>query len=167
MNILCTICARGGSKGVKSKNTRILNGKPLIVHTIEQAKKWGRASHIIISTDSESIADISKKAGAEVPFMRPAELATDTSGKLPVLSYALYAAEEHYKTKFDVIMDLDPTAPIRKISDLNNCLELFLEKKPDSLFSAVVAPKSPYFNMVEVNSDGYAQLSKKPEKTML
>jgi len=85
MKVLGTICARGGSKGIKNKNIRELVGKPLIAYTIEYFKKWKKADRIVCSTDSKKIADIAKKYGAEIPFLRPAELATNTAPKIPVL----------------------------------------------------------------------------------
>src|SRR5690348_11926756 len=93
-DILLTIAARGGSKGVKDKNIRPLCGLPLIAHTINQAKRWGKAKRIICSTDSEAIADVARQYGAEVPFIRPADLATDTAGKVGVLRHALKAMQE-------------------------------------------------------------------------
>lgn len=160
MNILITICARGGSEGVKGKNIRSLNGKPLIYYTIKQAKEWGKGKHVIVTTDSEDIAKIAKVTGAEVPFLRPAEMATNTISKLPAIRHALKFSEELYKEKYDLVVDLDPTSPIRKLSDLENALNLFLEKKPKTLFSVVPAHRNPYFNMVEEDSEGKAHLSK-------
>lgn len=161
MNILITICARGGSKGVKNKNIKKLSGKPLIAYTIEIAKKWGKAKRIICSTDSENIAKVAKKYGAKVPFMRPKELAIDTSGKLPAIRHAFKMAEKIFNEKYDLIIDLDVTAPIRTIKDLDNCLRLFKKKKPEVLFSVVNARKNPYFNIVEEKDDGFITLSKK------
>ena len=117
-NLLITICARGGSKGVKGKNTRSLVGKPLICYTIKQAKEWGRGKHIVVSTDSEEIAQVAKEFGVEVPFIRPAELATDISGKISAIRHAFIASEKIYREKYDMVMDLDVTSPIRKVSDL-------------------------------------------------
>ncbi len=163
-NLLITICARGGSKGVKGKNIRLLAGKPLIYYTIEQARQWGRAKHIIVSTDSEEIAKVAKDSGAEVPFLRPVELATDESGKISAIRHALIASEKKYKEKFNVVMDLDATSPLRKVPDLENAFELFLDKKPKTLLSVVPAHRNPYFNMVELSSDGKAHICKPSEK---
>lgn len=161
--ILLTIAARGGSKGVKDKNIRELCGLPLITHTILQAKKWGKADKIICSTDSGKIAQIAKEYGAEIPFMRPAELATDICGKLEVLRHALMTVESQSGEKFSIIVDLDPTAPVRKIDDIENCLQLFLEKRPKALFSVTRCRKNPYFNMIEIGPRGYAVMSKKTD----
>ncbi len=147
--ILLTICARGGSKGVKNKNIKNLNGSPLIYYTIQQAREWGRAKHIVVSTDSEKIAKIAKTCGAEVPFLRPKELAEDKSPKLPVIRHALLECEKIYREKYDFVVDLQPTSPVRKIKDLKNCLKLFLKAKPHMLISVSNSDKNPYFNLVE------------------
>jgi len=160
MKIIGTICARGGSKGLPKKNIMPLAGKPLIAYTIEVALKWKKMDKLIVSTDNEEIANISKKYGADTPFMRPAELATDDAGKLPVLQHAVKFCEKEYNTRYDAIVDLDPTAPLRKISDLDNALNKFLNSDADVLYSVCRARKSPYFNMVELDENGYAHLSK-------
>ena len=160
MTILLTIAARGGSKGVKNKNIRPLCGKPLIAFSIEQAKQWGKANHIIVTTDSEEIAGVARSFGAEVPFLRPSELATDFAGKVPALRHALVEMERLTGKNFDIIVDLDPTAPLRAPCDIEKCLQLFLDKKPKTLFSVVPAHKSPYFNMIEFSANGFAELSK-------
>lgn len=165
--ILLIIAARGGSKGVPDKNIRVVGGLPLLVHSILQAKKWGKASHIICSTDSEKIAKVALQHGAEVPFMRPAELSGDKVGKLDVIRHALIKMEEKTGDKYPIIIDLDATAPIRKVTDIDGALSLFIEKKPKTVFSVVVARKSPYFNMVETNAKGYVELVKKPSASVL
>lgn len=166
-NILVTICARGGSKGVSNKNIRLLLGKPLIAYTIEQAQKWGGASEVVVSTDSTKIAELAKKYNAQVPFIRPADLATDESPKIPAIRHALKACEEIYQKKYDIVVDLDPTAPIRKENDIENCYQLFIKKKPKTLFSVVTAHKNPYFNMVEEKStNGFISLCKELPKSV-
>ena len=165
--ILLVIGARGGSKGVPNKNIRELNGVPLIAYTIVQAKKWGKASHVICSTDSDKIAAVALQYGAEVPFMRPGELAGDKVGKIEVIRHALLKMEEKTGEKYPIIIDLDATAPIRKIADIEGALKLFIEKRPKTLFSVVPARKNPYFNMVETNSQGYVELVKKPNVPVL
>jgi CMP-N,N'-diacetyllegionaminic acid synthase len=160
-DILLTICARGGSKGVKGKNLRMLNGYPLIYYTIKQALNWRLAKRIVVSTDSQEIAGIAKKYGAEVPFIRPAKLAKDSSPKLPVIKHAIEECEKIFQEKYDIIMDLDPTSPIRTIKDLNDSLNLFLQKNPENLFSVIQARKNPYFNVVELGKNNCAHLSKR------
>ncbi len=161
MNIICTICARGGSKGIKGKNTKNLCGKPLIAWTIEQAFKWGRAGMVVVSTDNKKIAETAQEYGAEVPFIRPRHLSADDSPKLPVIKHAVAYLEEKEKTKFDYVVDLDPTSPMRSSDDIEKALKLLLENpNANNIYSVCKASKSPYFNMVEVKDDGYCSLSK-------
>jgi len=166
-NILCTICARGGSKGLKDKNIRPLLGKPLIAYTIEQALRWGKAKAVVVSTDSQKIKDIAKKYGAEVPFMRPSELAGDDVGKLDVLRHALVKAEGHYGVTFDALLDLDVTSPVRLVKDIERIVKIFKEKKVDCVFSVVKARKNPYFNMVEEEPNGTVKICKKTPSLIL
>lgn len=160
-NILVTIGARGGSKGVKNKNIRPLDGKPLICYTIKQALNWDKARRVVVSTDSAEIVHISKKCGAEVPFIRPDILAADTAAKLPAIRHALIESERIFDEKYEIIVDLDATAPVRTVKDLDNCLRIFINDRPDTLYSVINAHKNPYFNMVEKNDAGSYVLSKK------
>lgn len=160
--ILSVICARGGSQGVKNKNLKNLLGKPLIAYTIEQLIKWGKFDRFIVSTDSEEIAKVARDRGAEVPFLRPLELATDTSGKLEVLRHALVESEKYYAKEFDALLDLDATAPIRSVEDIENLVNMLKEKRADCVFSVVRARRNPYFNMVEEQPDGTVKLCKEP-----
>lgn len=161
MSILVTIAARGGSKGVKNKNIRPLLGLPLIAHTIRHAQEWGRADKIVVSTDSNQIADVARQFNVDVPFMRPENLATDTSGKLDVIRHALIMAEEIYGQKFDAVVDLDATSPLRQNGDIEGCWKKFCDTNSDVLFSVVQSHKNPYFNMVELNAEGRPELVKK------
>lgn len=160
MKILVTICARKGSKRLENKNIKHLMGKPLIAHTIETAKKWEKADNIIVSTDSNEIANISKKYGAKVPFMRPDYLATDSAPKLPVIKHAIKYLMEEKNEIYDLIVDLDPTSPLRTVEDLDKAYDIMIGKKPKNLFSVCRARKNPYFNMVELNDEGYAHICK-------
>ncbi len=159
-NILCTICARAGSKGVKNKNIRNLSGRPLISYTIAQALAWGKAKKVVVSTDSAAIARIAVQYGASVPFMRPGRLATDAAPKLVSIRHALLESERIFKDRYDIVVDLDASAPIRSVKDIDNCLNIFLRKKADTLFSVVRSHRNPYFNMVEEKADGFVKLSK-------
>ena len=159
--VLCTICARGGSKGVKNKNIKIINGKPLIAYTIEQAKRSELFDHIVISTDSDKIASISEEFGAEVFFRRSDEMSSDLAGKLDVIKDAFIRSENFYKKKFDYLIDLDATSPLRSVEDIKNAFEQFIENDNDNLISAMPSRRSPYFNMVEVNNNGNVYLSKR------
>lgn len=166
-NILIVIAARSGSKGLKNKNIIRLIDRPLIAYTIQQALKWGKAANIVCSTDSEKIARIARKYGAEVPFIRSKNLAGDKVAKMQVIRHALNRCEAVYNTIYNIIVDLDITAPIRKISDLDNCLKLFKKEKPKTLFSVVKAHRNPYFNMVERKEKGKIILCKPTKKTIL
>jgi len=165
--ILCTICARGGSTGVKNKNIRQLCGKPLIAHTIEQAKASGIFSHIVVSTDSEAIAEVAKVYGADVFFKRSAELSNEYAGKLEVIKDAYKRSEEHYGITFDYHFDLDATSPLRDITDIHNAFETFLSGKYEVLQTAMPSRRSPYFNLVECDEHGFIHLSKTPKEPIL
>lgn len=166
-NILCTICARGGSKGVKNKNIKELNGKPLIAYTIEQAKASGLIEHIVISTDSDDIANIAKQYGAEVFFKRSSEMASDTAGKLDVIRDAFKRSEEHYNKTFDYLIDLDATAPLRSVEDIIDSFNQFKKNDNDNLITAMPSRRSPYFNLVEQDKDGKVYLSKKLDSAVV
>tara|TARA_R110002126_G_C10488035_1_gene502898 strand:+ start:10584 stop:11285 length:702 start_codon:yes stop_codon:yes gene_type:complete len=158
--ILCTICARGGSKGVKNKNIRELHGKPLIAYTIEQAKAANIFEHIVVSTDSDAIAETAIKYGAEVFFKREPEMASDTAGKLQVINNAFVKSEAHYNQQFDYLVDLDATSPLREATDITNSLDKLLQGDFDNVITAAPSRRSPYFNMVELNNSGMVELSK-------
>ena len=160
-NILCTICARSNSKGVKNKNIMNLCGKPLIAYTIEQVFRWGRPRRVVVSTDSKKIRKIAKRFKAEAPFLRPARLSGNRSPKIPAIKHALIESEKIFNEKYDIVVDLDPTSPVRNTRDLENCLKEFLKYKPKTLVSVVRSRKNPYFNMVENTKTGRAKLCKR------
>jgi len=163
MRILGTICARGGSKGVRNKNIRHLHGKPLIAYTIECLLGWGKAQRVVVSTDSPEIMQVANDYGAETPFTRPDGLASDAAPKIPVIQHVLRFCEEQEKSKYDIIIDLDPTSPLRRIDDIENALIEFLRTKAQVLYSVTESAKNPYFNMVELDDAGNAYLSKSLE----
>lgn len=159
MKIVATICARGGSKGIPRKNIRLLCGQPLLVHTIEAAKKCKLINRIIVSTDDHEIAEIAREAGAEVPFLRPKELALDNTAKLPVIKHAIQFLESQEGYRADIIVDLDPTSPLRTEKDIEACIRMVMTGEADNVISVTEARKNPYFNMVEI-IDGKVQLVK-------
>ena len=165
--VLCTICARGGSKGIKNKNIRNLLGKPLIAYTIEQAIESKLFAHIIVSTDSDDIADISQQYGAEVFFKRDTALATDTAGKLDVIVDAVLRSEKHFDKSFKYILDMQPTSPLRENNDIVFSFEQFIEDDNDILITVTPSKASPYFSLVEVDKDGIVSLSKKTDKSIM
>lgn len=158
--VLCTICARGGSKGVKNKNIKILNEKPLIAYTIEQARESELFEHIVVSTDSDLIADVATKYGAEVFFKRDAYMSSDTAGKLEVIKDAFIKSELYYQKQYDYLVDLDATSPLRSIDDIKDSFAQFLRENNDNLITAMPSRRSPYFNLVEVGMEGKVSLSK-------
>ncbi|MFX1369444.1 MAG: cytidylyltransferase domain-containing protein [Promethearchaeota archaeon] len=160
MRILGTICARGGSKGVKNKNIRNLDGQPLISYSIRVLKEWGKADRIVCSTDSPEIARIANEYGAETPFLRPKDLASDTAGKLPVLQHALRYCEEEEDSRYDLLVDLQPTSPLRHVADIEQGFSEFLRTTPDVLYSVCESKANPYYTMVELDSDDNARPSK-------
>lgn len=133
--MLAIIPARGGSKGIPDKNIKIFAGKPLIVHTIEAAKKAKGISRIIVSTDSEKIAQIAIRSGAEIPFMRPKRLATDSARAIDNYIYTLSRLNSVAGKKYSHFMVLQPTSPLRTSKDIDNAIQLFFDKKADSVIS--------------------------------
>lgn len=167
MNRICTICARGGSKGVKNKNIRMLLDKPLIAHSIQQAKDSKLFKHIAVSSDSEEILTVARQYGADVLIQRPKELATDQAAKLPVIQHCVSTSEKKTNMKYDVVVDLDATSPLRTVNDLIQAVHLFEENNhATNLISGSPSRRSPYFNLVEVNELGYACLSKQIDQTI-
>ncbi|CAI2717001.1 acylneuraminate cytidylyltransferase family protein [Nitrospina watsonii] len=158
MTTIATLCARGGSKGVPRKNILPILGKPLIAYTIEQAQACTLIDRVYVSTEDAEIAEVARQAGAEVPFMRPAELATDTAAKIPVIEHLVNGV---IQTGVDVrtVVDLDPTSPLREVADIEACIHL-LDDDTDVVITGYEAEKNPYFNMVEQQPDGYYGLVK-------
>ena len=152
MTTIASICARGGSKGVPGKNIRPLLGKPLIAWTIEQALKVPAIERVVVSTDSPEIAAVAEAAGARVPFLRPAELATDSAPKVPVIRH-LVDRENTSGIAVSRVVDLDPTSPLREVTDIEACLGL-LTDDVDVVITGYGAEKNPYFNMVEALPGG-------------
>jgi CMP-N,N'-diacetyllegionaminic acid synthase len=162
MKNLCTICMRGGSKGVPNKNMRELHGKPLMAYTIEQALQSELFEHVVVSSDSLKIIEMAKSFGAEACFVRPADLATDEASKLPVIRHAFIESERHYGQQFDVLVDLDVTSPLRLVQDISGAYDQFQEEDADMLITASPARRNPYFNMVE-KVDGRVDIVKQME----
>ena len=164
MKRLCTICARGGSKGVPNKNIRQMVGKPLIAHSILQAQSSGLFEAIAVSSDSMKILDISKKFGADYSVLRPPELASDLAPKLPAIQHCVNEVETLSGEKFDVIVDLDATSPLRITKDIEGAVKLLEDKNVSNVITGCPARRSPYFNLVEQDERGCVHLSKPPEQ---
>ena len=167
MRVVALICARGGSKGVPGKNVRKFVGKPLIVWAIECALAVARINRVIVSTDSEEIACVARKAGAEVPFMRPTELAQDQSPEWSVWRHALTYLKENEGNYPDALIVVPATAPLRTTEDLERCLAEFGKGRADVIITVTDANRSPYFNMVKELPDGTIGLVIPPTGTIV
>jgi N-acylneuraminate cytidylyltransferase/CMP-N,N'-diacetyllegionaminic acid synthase len=162
MKRICTICARGGSKGVSGKNIRDMAGKPLIAYSILQAKSSGLFEKIAVSSDSRTILDAAQEWGADCLIERPVELATDNSSKLPAIRHCVEEAEKVLNNNFDIVVDLDVTSPLRTTDDIRGAVELLEKKNVGNVITGTPARRSPYFNMVELNQQGVVRLVKSP-----
>ena len=164
LEMMCSICVRGGSKGVKNKNLREVNGLPLLIHSLEHAKKSQLFSCIAVSSDSLELLNLAEKWGADVIVKRPDEMATDTAAKLPVIQHCARQAELKLNKKFDVYVDLDATSPLRLPEDIIGSVELLIKKNASNIITGSPSRRSPYFNLVEENKlTGCVGLAKKLE----
>lgn len=160
MRSICTICARGGSKGVVGKNARELLGKPLLAWTIEQAKQTGLFEAIAFSSDSDQLLQTALQSGADIAVKRPDAMATDTAPKIPAIRHCLEQAIARTGMTPEVFVDLDVTSPLRLASDIAGAVELLHRSGARSVITGAPARRSPYFNLVEERSDGSVGLSK-------
>ncbi len=163
--ILAIVPARGGSKRLPQKNILPLNGKPLIAHSIASAQCARYIDRVIVSTDSEEIAGVSRQAGADVPFLRPPELAGDKTSDYPVIAHALQWLEKEENFFADIVVWLRPTVPLREKGLIDRCIETLVRKKSDSVRSVrEVGRFHPYW-MLKVGKNGLAR-SFLPGKTI-
>lgn len=168
MKRICSICARGGSKGVENKNIKLVAGLPLIAHTILQAQKSKLFDVISVSSDSDDILRVAKEYGVNFAIKRPDELATDTAAKLPVIQHCFIESEKLSGLTFDTAVDLDCTSPLRSVEDLVNSVKMFEDRKDASnLITGMRARRSPYFNLVQQTEQGFVELAGKPAKPIL
>jgi CMP-N-acetylneuraminic acid synthetase len=154
MNATAFIFARGGSKGLPGKNIRSLGGKPLIAWSIEHAHAVKRIERVLVSTDSEEIAAVAREHGAEVPFIRPEELASDNSPEWLAWQHALNYLRESNGALPSAMVSVPTTAPLRLPADIEDCLDEFEKGDADIVITVAEAHRSPYFNMVKFNPDG-------------
>ena len=164
MKYLAVITARGGSKGIPGKNTKPLNGKPLILYTVEAARMVFQDQYIYVSTESQEIKNTVESSGLEVPFLRPTELATDTSSSEDVLKHAIKEAVKK-GLLFDAVVLLQPTSPFRNEEHIQSAITEF-EKDPESLLLSVTeARENPYYTLMEEDKEGFLQKSKQSNFT--
>lgn len=164
MNILITICARGGSKGIPGKNIKNIGGKPLLAYTIDIAKNIAQDLNGIVSlsTDSSEIILVANNNNLLTTYERPKYLASDKAGKVDTIKDLLEYEEKNHDKRFDYILDLDVTSPLRTKSDVINALNKLRENEEAlTIFSVSEPDRNPYFNMVEKKQDGFYGLVKK------
>jgi CMP-N-acetylneuraminic acid synthetase len=167
MKAVAFIFARGGSKGLVGKNIRPLGGKPLIAWSIEHAMAVKRIERIIVSTDSEEIAKVARAHGAEVPFMRPAELSGDKSPEWLAWRHALTFLLETSGSLPDAMVSVPTTAALRLPVDIESCLDQYEKGDADMVITVTDAHRSPYFNMVKANEDGTVGLVIPPQSAIV
>lgn len=161
------IFARGGSEGVPGKNIRLLAGKPLITYTIETAFKSEFVDRVVVSTDDEKIAQVARDFGAEVPFVRPKELAQNNSPEWLAWQHAIQTLKEQDNGReLDVFASIPPTAPLRAVEDVDNSIRTFLESDADIVITVKKAGHHPSFNMISIDENGYAKLVLPPSRTI-
>ncbi len=164
MNVLVTICARGGSKGIPGKNIKPVAGIPLIWYTIRTAQRFAEkySAHIALSTDDGEIRSVAAAAGLASGYSRPDYLASDSAGKIDTIRDLLEATEKSTGIRYEMVLDMDVTSPLRTLEDLEAAWEIIqADKDALTLFSVNNANRNPYFNMVEPTADGYFSIVKK------
>ena len=167
MNILCTICARKGSKGLFNKNFKKLGGKSLIFYSVDQARNVKKINNFVISSDVTLPTRELKKRKINQFFIRDKSLASDNSGKVKVIKDALIRSEKYYNKVFDLIVDLDVTSPLRNIKDINESIKKIINENTNNLITVCKARKNPYFNMIEYKNNFCPKLVKKSKKNII
>jgi len=152
--ILCTICARGGSKGLPNKNLLKIGDKSLIGHTLTQAKAIDAIDCIIVSSDSNEILKEGEIYAADILLQRSAKLASDDAGKIDAIIDCLNHAESNLNKHFDYVIDLDVSSPLRNLIDIENCLEFTKDQGFKNLITVTNSKKNPYFNQIEITNEG-------------
>ncbi|HEY6979114.1 MAG TPA: acylneuraminate cytidylyltransferase family protein [Chitinophagaceae bacterium] len=168
MFILGTICCRGGSKGLKNKNIKLLHGKPLIAYTIETAHECKLLNDVIVSTDSKEIESAATQFGIKEIIQRPAELATDISSKWHVFIHAVKVYEQQHHVNVDYLVDMDVTVPLKIRDDIDGAIQLALNNEDtDVIITGYEPERNPYFNMMETTESGFARIVKQPGKPIV
>ncbi len=158
MRSVAFIFARGGSKGVPRKNIRLLDGKPLIAHSIEVGLATPGVETVVVSTDDAEIAEVARAHGAEVPFLRPAELAQDNSPEWLAWRHAVTWFEQE-RGPFECFVSLPATSPFRAVEDVTACIDrIRQDPATDAVITVTEASRSPYFNMVRLDGEQHAEI---------
>lgn len=160
MKLICTIGARGGSKGVPGKNLRNMAGLPLLAHTIRQAKESGLFDAIAFSSDSDEILRTAEHHGADLLIRRPPEMASDLAAKPPAIRHCFLEAEGRLGHRYEAFVDLDVTSPLRLVEDIRGAVSLFERSGVSNVITGSQARHSPYFTLVEADDHGHVHLSK-------
>jgi len=161
------IFARGGSQGIPGKNIRLLAGKPLIAYAIETAFQSQLIDRVVVSTDDKKIARVAQECGAEIPFIRPKELAQNNSPEWLAWQHAIRTLKEQDNGRdLDVFVSIPPTAPLRVVEDLDNCIHSFLDNNVDVVITVKKASRHPSFNMVSIDENGYTTLVLPPSESI-
>lgn len=158
INCVAFIFARGGSKGVPRKNIRNLGSLPLLAYSIRTAQQCATINKVVVSTDDEEIASVAREYGAEVPFIRPHNLAGDQSSEFDAWKHAIKTYQQTSQEKIDVFVSLPPTSPLRSVSDVDNCIHEYLSTAADMVVTVKEASRSPYFNMLKNDEEGFSTL---------
>jgi CMP-N-acetylneuraminic acid synthetase len=156
------VFARGGSKGVERKNLRLVGGVPLVVLAIQSALESAHVDRVIVSTDDDEIADVGREAGAEVPFVRPKDLASDNAPEWLAWQHALAQVID-----VGTFVSVPPTAPLRSPSDIDRCVDALWSSDGDVVICVTRARRSPWFNMVSVDASCYARLLNQSERSFV
>lgn len=166
--VVAAIFARGGSKGIPRKNLQILGGRSLLAHAIDAARRTRLVDRVVVSTDDHELADAARAAGAEVPFIRPAELATDSAPEWLAWQHLVTELQSQSGAEpIDVLLSVPPTSPLRSVDDLDRCVTTLLESDADIVVTVRPAERSPYFNMVVLDETRRATLVIPPATAVL
>jgi CMP-N-acetylneuraminic acid synthetase len=157
--ILATVCARGGSKGVKNKNIRLLKNKPLIEYSLDLINQSSLIDGYIVSTESDDIINVVESLGFKIEFKRPSDLAGDNVSRIDAIKHAVLWKEKTDRENYDFIADIGVATPLKTSSDLDEAVKLCIDSNADNVFSVCPCARNPYFNMVEV-IDGKVKLVK-------
>ncbi|MCU0618294.1 MAG: acylneuraminate cytidylyltransferase family protein [Gemmatimonadaceae bacterium] len=162
MHAIALVCARGGSKGLPGKNLRPFRGRPLVAHAVMQARAAASVARVLVSTDDPAIAEAARAEGADVPFLRPADLAGDRAPEWLVWRHALEHLQRTEGELPAALVVVPPTAPLRLPADIDRAVAAFAEGDADVVVTVTAAHRNPWFNMVTLDASGHARLVNAP-----